>query len=219
MAMGCHFLLQIFPTQVSNPHLLCLLHLQADSLPTEPSGKPHIYVYVCVYVYINLYIHLHNGYANEGDVRDVGDSWIGKIPWRRAWQPTPVFLPGESHGQRSLEGYSQWGHKESDTTEWLTLSLSSISTKKPTGILTCLCAKSLQSCPTLCDLIDCSPPGSSVHGILQARILEWVAISFSMILIGIVFNLYINLGIIAVLTILSLQINEHGIFFSCLDIV
>ena len=37
--------------------------------------------------------------------------------WRRAWQPTPVFLPGESHGQRSLAGYSSWGHKESDTTE------------------------------------------------------------------------------------------------------
>ena len=40
-------------------------------------------------------------------------------------------------------------------------------------------AKSLQSCPTLCDPIDGSPPGSSVHGILQARTLEWVAISFS----------------------------------------
>ena len=43
--------------------------------------------------------------------------WVGKIPWRRAWQPTPVFLPGESHGQRSLCGYSPWGHKESDKTE------------------------------------------------------------------------------------------------------
>ena len=41
---------------------------------------------------------------------------VGKIPWRRAWQPTPVFLPGESHGQRSLAIYSPWGHKESDTT-------------------------------------------------------------------------------------------------------
>ena len=71
--------------------------LQADSLPTEPSWKPHIYVHVCVYVYINVYIHLHNGYANGGDVRDVGDSLIGKIPWRTAWQPTPVLLPGESH--------------------------------------------------------------------------------------------------------------------------
>ena len=35
--------------------------------------------------------------------------WVGKIPWRRAWQPTPVFLPGESQGQRSLVGYSPWG--------------------------------------------------------------------------------------------------------------
>ena len=39
------------------------------------------------------------------------DSWVGKIPWRRKWQPTPVFLPGESHGQRSLVGYSPWGRK------------------------------------------------------------------------------------------------------------
>ena len=47
------------------------------------------------------------------------ETWVGKIPWRRAWQPTPVFLPGESHGQRSLAGYSPRGHKESDTTEQL----------------------------------------------------------------------------------------------------
>ena len=40
-----------------------------------------------------------------------------KIPWRRKWQPTPVFLPGEFHGQRSLAGYSLWNRKESDTTE------------------------------------------------------------------------------------------------------
>ena len=44
------------------------------------------------------------------------DPWVGKIPWRRKWQPSPVFLPGESHGQRSLAGYSPWGHKESDAT-------------------------------------------------------------------------------------------------------
>ena len=45
------------------------------------------------------------------------DPCVGKVPWRRAWKPTPVFLPGESHGQRSLAGYSPWGHKELDTTE------------------------------------------------------------------------------------------------------
>ena len=40
-----------------------------------------------------------------------------KDPWRRPWQPAPVFLPGESHGQRNLVGYSPWGHKDSNTTE------------------------------------------------------------------------------------------------------
>ena len=45
--------------------------------------------------------------------------WVGKIPWRGTWKPTPVFLPGESHGERSLAGYSPRGCKESDTTEWL----------------------------------------------------------------------------------------------------
>ena len=45
------------------------------------------------------------------------DPLVGKIPWRRPWQLTPVFLPRESHRQRSLEGYSPWGLKESDMTE------------------------------------------------------------------------------------------------------
>ena len=45
------------------------------------------------------------------------DPWVGKIHWRRAWQPTPVFLPGASRGQRSLAGCSPQGHTESDTTE------------------------------------------------------------------------------------------------------
>ena len=43
--------------------------------------------------------------------------WVRKNPWRRAWKPSPVFLPGESLGQRKLVGYSPWGCKESDTTE------------------------------------------------------------------------------------------------------
>ena len=47
------------------------------------------------------------------------DPWVRKIPWRRKWQPTPVFLPGEFHGQRSLAGYSPWGCKWWDTAEWL----------------------------------------------------------------------------------------------------
>ena len=50
--------------------------------------------------------------------------WVGKMPWRKAWQPTPVFLPGEFHRQRSLEGYSPWGHKESDASKYTTQHIS-----------------------------------------------------------------------------------------------
>ena len=49
------------------------------------------------------------------------DPCIGKIPWSRKWHPTLVFLPGKSHGHRSLAGYSPWGHKESDMTERLSI--------------------------------------------------------------------------------------------------
>ena len=45
------------------------------------------------------------------------DPWVRKLPWRRKWQPTPVFLPGEFHGQSSLVGYSPWGCDKLDTTE------------------------------------------------------------------------------------------------------
>ena len=58
--------------------------------------------------------------ANAGDIRDAGSirfhPWVRKIPWRRAWQATPVFLPRESHEQRSLVGYRQ-RVAESDMTE------------------------------------------------------------------------------------------------------
>ena len=58
------------------------------------SSRPHFSIYI--YTYIHIYL------------------------WRRQWPPTPVFLPGKSHGQRSLVGCSPWGHKESGMTEWLT---------------------------------------------------------------------------------------------------
>ena len=63
--------------------------------------------------------------ANAGDIRDEFDPWVGKIPWRRAWQPTAVFLPGEFHVQKSLVDYSPWGHKELDTNERLSSSMDS----------------------------------------------------------------------------------------------
>ena len=117
------------------------------------------------------------------------DSWVGKIPWRREWQLTPVFLPGKSHGQGSLAGYNPWSSKELDTFKWSTNTFTStwdaewtewIKKKKTElGEYSPSLSKSLQLCPTLCDPTDGSPPGSAIPGILQARILEWVAISFS----------------------------------------
>ena len=49
--------------------------------------------------------------------------WVGKLPWRRKWQPTPVFLPGKFHGERSLAGYSTRGHKELDTNKHTRISI------------------------------------------------------------------------------------------------
>ena len=58
----------------------------------------------------------HSGVKNlPASARGEGD--IGKIPWRRKWQPTPVFLLGKSHGQRSLVGFSPTGHRELNTAE------------------------------------------------------------------------------------------------------
>ena len=55
--------------------------------------------------------------AHAGDKTCGFDPWVGKVPWRRAWQPTPVFLPEESHGPGSLADYGSWGHKELDMIE------------------------------------------------------------------------------------------------------
>ena len=62
-------------------------------------------------------LSVKNPPANAGDIADAVQSWVRKIPWRRELQPTPIFLPGESHGQKSLAGYSPRGRKELDTTE------------------------------------------------------------------------------------------------------
>ena len=61
---------------------------------------------------------LKNPPANAGDTRDASSiPGFGRFPWSRKWQPAPLFLPGKSHGQRCLAGYSPWGRKEVDKTE------------------------------------------------------------------------------------------------------
>ena len=130
-----------------------------------------------------------------------------RLPWRRAWQPTPIFLPGEFCEQRSLADYSPWGlQRVRDCMLLLLLSHFSrvqlcatpqtaahqappslgFSRQEHWSGLPFLSPmhesekwKWSRSVVTFSDPIDCSLPGSSVHGIFQARVLEWGAIAFS----------------------------------------
>ena len=111
---GCHFLLQgIFLTQGWNLHLLCLLHWQV-----EKAMAPHSSTLAWKIPWTE----------EPGGLQSMGSLWVGHdwatslslftfTNWRRKWQPTPVFLPGESQGRGSLVGCHLWGHTESDTTE------------------------------------------------------------------------------------------------------
>ena len=87
-----------------------------------------VIVHVLFFVFLLRTIYTIMGFPRGSDSKesacnaeDLGSTWVGKIPWRKAWQSTSVFLPGESHGQRSLENYSPWV-AESDTTEYLSVS-------------------------------------------------------------------------------------------------
>ena len=74
----------------------------------------------CVCVHIYIYMHTHTYIYTNKDLLYIciyNVSNEGLLYWRRAWQPTPAFLPGEAHGQRSLVGYSPWGRKGLDMTE------------------------------------------------------------------------------------------------------
>ena len=104
--------------------------------------------------------------ANAGDAREAGSIPGRKIPWSRAWQPTLGFLPGGLHGQRSLLGYSQWDHRESDATRWITHTHTHKDTHEFTIVskhLSCIHANLPQPCRVLGTLINYNLPDSSVH--------------------------------------------------------
>ena len=92
-------------------------------------------------------------------------TWAGKSPWRRKWQPTPVFLPGNSHGWRSLVGYNPWGRKELDTTEQLHFHLFLVSLLDYLHFLLHYrnypCAKEIIACS--CASSDEDPPALFSH--------------------------------------------------------
>ena len=81
----------------------------------------HICIYITFQILFHYWLFQDTGYSSL--CYTIGPchlSLLYIVEWKRKWQPTPVFLPGESHGEKSLEGYSPWGCKESDTTERLT---------------------------------------------------------------------------------------------------
>ena len=132
--VGCHFLLQCMKVKSESEVAQSCPTLSNPMDCSLPGSSVHgifqarvlewgaiaFSVFTTRTIYIYIYIHLKstvrlasqvalvvkNPPANSGDVRDVVSIWVGKIPLGRAWQPTPVFLPGISHGQRSLVGYS-----------------------------------------------------------------------------------------------------------------
>ena len=109
-----HLLLQELPSSAS---LQTLQHPLFTEFNIEPAGKtemwfrvPHIRASLVAQMVKNLPA------MQKTQVQSLGQ----KISWKREWQPTSVFLPREFHGQRSLAGYSPWGHKESYMADWLT---------------------------------------------------------------------------------------------------
>ena len=116
------------------------------------------------------------------------DPWVGKIPQKKKWQSTTVFLPGESHGQKCLVGYSPWGHKESDTTEvtshshiWFIM-LCNVFWIARWFSCVCVCVCQRGNFSVVSDSLQphgLYPSTLLCPGGLQAGILEWVAIPFS----------------------------------------
>ena len=103
--------------------LISLWKSSPKILPFMITTKHFSVFVVCILVYTTLHLGFPGGASGKESTcqrwRCRFDPWVEKIPWRRKWQCTPVFLLGESHEQRSLAGYSPWGPKELDTTELL----------------------------------------------------------------------------------------------------
>ena len=108
---------------------MLILQLEGPKLDGRP-GQPGWEESILFRFLVTIIIVIHNGLhftmgaslvtqmvKNLQCRRPGFNPWVRKIPWRREWLPTPVFLPGELHGQWSLMGYSPWGRKELDTTE------------------------------------------------------------------------------------------------------
>ena len=122
---GCHALLQGSSQLRDRTCVSCGSYITGGSFTAEPLGNPTYHQGPGEFDPYFSTLVFPGGSEVKSICLQCGrpgfDPWVRNIPWRRKWQPTPVFLPGESHGRRSLVGYSPWGRKKSDTTERLHL--------------------------------------------------------------------------------------------------
>ena len=96
-------------------HVIDALRSQVDSMVGPLKGTGWLWLIIppsiiCIIILASLMAQMVKKLPAMRETRF--DHWVGKIPWRREWLPTPVFLPREFHGQRSLVGYSPWDYKE-----------------------------------------------------------------------------------------------------------
>ena len=103
---------------IQNPVTKIVLFACQHSHHQKDDSISHLLYFVCVIIIRNQYIdpNCNGGLPwwlsnKESTCQFRFHPWVGKIPWRRKWQPTPIFLPGKSHGQRGLVDYSPWGPK------------------------------------------------------------------------------------------------------------
>ena len=172
----------------ARPHIMTELPFWLFSLlACSPSRKSWKFVRgVCVFTNprhvsraSQVALVVKNLPANAGDMRHGFYSWLRKIPWRRAWQPTAACLPGESHGQRSLAGYSPWGHRIGhdwsnlaqhitslkQTSEWLVLRTSRAENSRFSefGAPALYLSNCIDSCSTERLAIESSPQRCNFH--------------------------------------------------------
>ena len=137
LALGTNVLFDHLFLLLSLPTSLSFLFLHLSPRPSIHQSVHHMSIVSSVCPSICLLAHpfAHSSYVVSTSLVPAIVLLMSETSWE--WQPTPVFLPVEFHGQRSLAGYSPWGHKESDTTEWLTQSTQSTCSYLESPILTC----------------------------------------------------------------------------------
>ena len=120
--------LKIPGISLPNNFQLWLIYIICLRLPTESVFQSYFFVEEKVNtleVFLKMSKHIKWGFPGSSVIQNPPanaggcgfNSWVRMILWRRKWQPTPVFLPGKSHGQRNLEGYSPWVHEQLNSPE------------------------------------------------------------------------------------------------------